>query len=167
MKTDSLNPIAVRSETELDREVLELIRVLIVEDNKLVRDSIRLLLKRMPDLEIIGEARDGQEAVTLANELLPDVILMDIQMPILNGLEATARIHAQHDNVRILMLTLYSEQILVRQALQNGAVGCVSKKDSFQELGPAIHSAFEGKRYFSSSVGPIPEGIDKGRQPSA
>ena len=132
-----------------------MIRVLIVEDNKLVRDSIRLLLKRLQDLEVVGEARDGQEAITLTDQLAPDVVLMDVQMPVLDGLEATARIHSQHEDVRILMLTLYSERVLLRQALQNGAIGFVSKRDSFQELGPAIHSAFEGKKYISSSVGPI------------
>lgn len=138
-----------------------MIRVLIVEDNTFVRDSIRLLLKRMQDLEVVGEARDGQEAIALTDQLIPDVILMDIQMPVLDGLEATARIHAKHQDVRIVMLTLFSEQTLVRQAVQNGAMGWVSKKDSFNELGPAIHSAFEGKKYFCSSLGPIVDELGK------
>jgi DNA-binding NarL/FixJ family response regulator len=140
------------------------IRVLIVEDNKFVRDSIRLLLKRMQDLEVVGEARDGQEAIALTDQLIPDVILMDVQMPVLDGLEATARIHAKHQDVRIVMLTLFSERTLLRQALLNGAMGWVSKKDSFDELGPAIHSTFEGKKYFCASLGPIIDEFGKGER---
>ena len=140
-----------------------MIRVLIVEDNIFVRDSIRLLLKRMQDLEVVGEARDGQEAIALTDQLTPDVVLMDIQMPVLDGLEATARIHAKHQDVRIVMLTLFSEQTLVRQALQNGAMGWVSKKDSFNELGSAIHTVFEGKKYFCTSLGPVGDELGKAK----
>lgn len=129
-----------------------MIRVLIADDHKLVRESYSALLKKEKDIQIVGEAKDGLDALVLVHRLNPDIVLMDIQMPRLDGLKATRLITAQQRCTRILMVTMSSEKKLVQQALENGAKGYVIKSDTYDELVPAIRALRENKPYFSASI---------------
>lgn len=129
-----------------------MIRVLIVEDHHLVRQGIRALLEKADDIQVIGEARDGQEAVDQAEKLVPDVIVMDLSMPRLNGSQATERIRALRLPSQVVMLSMYSDETLVRQALRCGAKGYLLKHSVTEELLLAVRAAFRGEIYLSSAV---------------
>lgn len=129
-----------------------MIRVLIVEDHHLVRQGIRALLEKAEDIEVVGEARDGQEAVDQAEKLIPDVIVMDLSMPRLNGSQATERIRALRLPSQVVMLSMYSDETLVRQALRCGAKGYLLKHSVTEELLLAVRAAFRGEIYLSSVV---------------
>ncbi len=128
-----------------------MIRLLIADDHKLVREGFRVILKREEDFRVIGEARDGLEAIGLAQELHPDVITMDLQMPCLNGLEATKRIRAAQADIRILIVAMSWDATLLRQAIVVGASGYVAKSD-LTELGAAVRTVYDNKRYFSRTI---------------
>ncbi|MBI4790014.1 MAG: response regulator transcription factor [Chloroflexi bacterium] len=129
-----------------------MIRVLMVDDRRLVRQGLQALMRRTADLECIGEAVDGREAVELANRLKPDVILMDYDMPKMDGLQATAQICARQPEARVLIVASAYDRDLVRQALQNGAKGYVAKPDMYTELGPAIRAVYAGEPYYSAMI---------------
>ncbi len=129
-----------------------MIRVLIVEDHHLVRQGIRALLEKAEDMEVVGEAKDGQEAVEMAERLSPDVIVMDLAMPRLNGTQATERIRAMRLPTQIVMLSMYSDETLVRQALRAGAKGYLLKHSVTEELLLAVRAACRGEIYLSSAV---------------
>ncbi len=129
-----------------------MIRVLIVEDHHLVRQGIRALLEKAEDIEVVGEAKDGQEAVEMAERLSPDVIVMDLAMPRLNGTQATERIRAMRLPTQIVMLSMYSDETLVRQALRAGAKGYLLKHSVTEELLLAVRAACRGEIYLSSAV---------------
>lgn len=128
-----------------------MIRVLIVDDQKLVRDGHKALLWREEDMEVVGEAADGLEAVERAQGLSPDVVTMDIKMPRLDGLEATRQICTAQNHARIVVVAGSWDQILIRQAMQAGANGYVAKTD-MRELGLAIRTVHGGKGYFSTRI---------------
>ncbi len=109
------------------------VRVLLVDDEKLIRQGLRVLLSLDPRLEIVGEAGDGQEAIQLAQDLAPQVVLMDIRMPNLDGREATRVICERHKEIRVLILTTFSDMEYIREAMHNGASGYLLK-DSSPEL---------------------------------
>ena len=117
------------------------IRILLADDHLIVRMGIATLLSLEPDLEIVGEAETGAEAVSKAQALKPDVVLMDVMMPSMNGAEATAEILKGLPSARILMLTSFGGSVEVRRAMDAGAVGALSKTASRSELVEAIHSA--------------------------
>jgi DNA-binding NarL/FixJ family response regulator len=117
----------------LQLEAKKTISVLIVDDHQLIREGLCAMLNEDPEIHVIGEARDGEEAVELALQLVPEVILMDIQMPKLNGIEASSRIKAQLPCVKLIMLTMYSSDACIIQAVRVGAVG-YALKDSSREL---------------------------------
>jgi NarL family two-component system response regulator LiaR len=121
------------------------IRVLIVDDHGMVRKGLVTYLKNKPDLEVIGEARDGREAIDLCARLQPDVILMDLVMPELGGVAATRAIHQRWPEVQILALTSFQEKELVQDALQAGAIGYLLKNVSGNELAEAICAAHAGR----------------------
>ncbi len=129
-----------------------MIRVLIAEDHHLVRQGIRALLEKAEDIEVVGEAQDGQDAVELAERLTPDVIVMDLSMPRLNGSQATERIRALHLACQVVILSMYSDETLVRQALRAGAKGYLLKHSVAEELLLAVRAACRGETYLSSSV---------------
>lgn len=128
------------------------IRILIVEDHMMVRESFRLVLKLEKDFEIIGEARTGREAISLALDLSPDVILMDIAMPSLNGLEATRQLMKALPETRIIILTAHSDDAYVRSAVDSGAAGFMVKHDSTRDICKAIREVHKGKICYSQSV---------------
>jgi DNA-binding NarL/FixJ family response regulator len=106
---------------------VDLIRVMLVDDHALVRTSVASLLTTCPDIQVVGEAEDGAQAVARAAELMPDLILMDIQMPTMDGLEATRRIKAAHPSLKIVMLTVVEEERTLSEALMAGAEGYLLK----------------------------------------
>ncbi len=137
-----------------------MIRVLITDDDHLMRQSLRLFLRRAPDVEIVGEARDGQEAIELAQQLVPDVITMDIKMPRLDGLQATQRISATPTASKILMVAMSWDNDLVQRAVNYGAKGYLAKTESFDELLPAIRALQAGQTYFSKTISLLLRGPD-------
>jgi len=128
------------------------IRVILAEDHTLVRQGIRLLLESHGGFEVVAEVSDGREAVRKTGELRPDVVLMDISMPILNGLNATTQIVKQFPSVKVLALTMHEDQETVRQVLKAGAAGYVVKKSAAKDLFEAIRAISQGEGFFSSSV---------------
>lgn len=128
------------------------IRVLLAEDHTIVRKGIRALLDRAPDIEVIGEAADGREAIDKTEQLNPDIVVMDISMPLLNGLEATRQIRTKHSNVRVLILTMYSNEEYIFQTLRAGASGYLVKETAPAELISAIRAAYQGESFLSPTI---------------
>ncbi|HEX7434995.1 MAG TPA: response regulator transcription factor [Anaerolineaceae bacterium] len=127
-------------------------RVLIADDHPLFRHGIRGLLVATPDFEVIGEATSGDEAITLADELVPDVILMDIHMPGVNGIEATRRILHDHPQIRVLMVTMFEDDASVFTAMRAGAHGYILKDAQKEDLLRAIRAVGSGEAIFSPAI---------------
>jgi DNA-binding NarL/FixJ family response regulator len=127
-------------------------RVLLVDDHTIVRASLRALLAGMPDVSIIAEAGDGREAIELARSHRPDVVLMDISLPGLNGLEATARLTKELPGALVLILSMHASEQYVARALRAGAAGYLLKDAAPQELAAAIATLKRGETYVSPSV---------------
>lgn len=120
------------------------IRVLIVDDQLLMRDGLASLLDFQPGIEVVGTAENGQEAITAVAELLPDVVLMDVRMPVMDGIEATAEIHRRFPEIKVLMLTTFDDEAYVTGALRAGAFGYVLKNTPVLDLAQAIQMAQRG-----------------------
>jgi DNA-binding NarL/FixJ family response regulator len=129
-----------------------MIRVVIADDHLLVRQGIRALLEKAGDIEVVGEAADGQEAIELVQRLLPDVLLIDFAMPRLNGIEAVSRIGSLGFKTRTLILSMFSDDMLVRQALRSGASGYLLKRAVSDELFPAIRAVARDDTFFSPEI---------------
>lgn len=127
-------------------------RVLLVEDHGLVRAGFRALLDQLPDVEVIGEAADGAEALRMVTELRPDVVLMDISMPGLNGLEATRRAARLQPPPKILVLSMHADRTYVREALAAGATGYLLKDSERNELELALAAVASGQGWISPAV---------------
>jgi two-component system, NarL family, response regulator LiaR len=121
------------------------IRVLIADDQSLVRSGLTTFLSVYPDLQLVDEARNGEEAVQICNANPPDVILMDLMMPRMNGVEATRLIRAQHPTVQVIALTSFKEKELVQNVLQAGAIGYLLKDVTAEELAQAVRAAYAGR----------------------
>jgi len=128
------------------------ITVLLAEDHMIVREGFRKILELDTDLEMVGEAQDGRQAVLLAKKLRPDVVLMDIAMPHLNGLEATRQVLKALPSTRILILSAHSDDAYVDNAIESGAVGFLLKQTSAHEVCRAIRDVAQGKRFFSPAL---------------
>ena len=128
------------------------IRVFLADDHQLFREGIRSLLGRAQDIEIVGEAGDGQDAVAKVKTLLPDVVLMDISMPGINGLEAAAQIREAAPSVKVLILTVHETNQYVSQMLQVGAAGYVVKSVSSTDLVSAVRAVYQGNVYLYPSI---------------
>ena len=128
------------------------IRVLLADDNALVRQGIRAMLDSAKEIEVVGEAKDGQEAIDLADGLEPDVVIMDISMPRLDGLRATEFIRRTKKAIQVLILSMHDNPTFVRQALRRGAGGYVLKRALAEELLPAIHRVRRGKLFLSQEL---------------
>lgn len=127
-------------------------RIVLAEDHTLVRAGIRSLLGRMERVEVVAEASDGREAVRLARQLKPDLVLMDIAMAGLNGLEATRRIHSESPGTQVLILSMHANEQYVQQALKAGAIGYLLKDAATEELELAIQASRRGQTYLSPQV---------------
>lgn len=124
-------------------------RILLVDDHRIVRDGLRALLQSQSDLQVVAEADDGRTAIQLASELSPDVIVMDISMPDLNGIDATRQIHAARPNCKVVVLTAHFDHRMATQVMDAGAKGLVPKDAAFEELALAIRTVMSGKNYLS------------------
>ena len=124
-------------------------RILLADDHQMVREGIRSLLEKESDIEIIGEAQEGREAVHLVWKLQPDVVLMDITMPNLNGVEATKQIISEYPNIKIIALSMHFSRIFVLNMLKAGALGYILKGDSSEELIEGVRTVSGGGAYFS------------------
>ena len=131
---------------------MQKIRVLIVDDHTILRDGISALLALAADIEVIGEAENGREAIDRARQLAPDVVLMDIAMPAMDGLEATRRIHKEFPQMKVLTLTQYDDREHLLSLLEAGAEGFISKTAASSELASAIRSVYQGDSFLSPSV---------------
>lgn len=131
---------------------MDKIRVFVVDDHSLLREGLRSLLEGVPDIELVGEAGEGMEAVVKTQELVPDVVLMDIAMPGLNGLEATRQIKQETPRVKVLILTVHESDQYLRATLEAGASGYVVKTGSSDKLLSAIRAVHRGDAYLSPSI---------------
>lgn len=129
-----------------------MIKVLIVDDQALFREGLRTLLSTRADLEVVGEAADGAQAVAKVGDLQPAVVLMDLQMPVMDGVQATARLRDRHPDVRVLVLTTFDDEGNVIGALRAGAAGYLLKDVSLDTLVGAIHAAARGECFLQSTV---------------
>lgn len=121
------------------------IRVLIVDDHGMVRRGLNAYLKNEPGIEVVGDAKDGQQALALCERLHPDVVLMDLVMPEMNGVDATQTIHQRWPHIQVIALTSFQEKDLVQEALQAGAISYLLKNITGQELADAIRAAYGGR----------------------
>jgi DNA-binding NarL/FixJ family response regulator len=129
------------------------LRVLIADDHKILRDGLRSLLEeKMPGFECVGEAEDGAIATRMARELDPDIVIMDIAMPHLSGIDATREIKEQSPEIKVLVLSMHASRAYVVKALQAGASGYLLKDSAFEELAAALKAAREGKMYLSTGI---------------
>jgi DNA-binding NarL/FixJ family response regulator len=131
---------------------METIRILLADDHRLFREGLKVLLASIPNMEIVAEAATGEEVIKLAETSVPDVILMDIQMPVINGLEATRRILAKSPHVGILMLTMFDDDESVFMAMRAGARGYILKGADQEELLRAVQAIASGEALFSPSI---------------
>jgi len=131
------------------------IRILLADDHKIVYDCLRPLLNHQPGMEVVAEAENGRMAVRLAQKLNPDVVIMDITMPDLNGMEATRQIIAQCPGVKIIVLSMHSDRRYVTGILNAGASGYLTKSCSFEELVRAIRIVITNKKYLSPEISGI------------
>src|SRR4051812_11345053 len=122
-----------------------MIRILIADDHGIVRTGLKLLLERFGDMQVVGEAADGREAVRLAASLRPDIVIMDIGMPLLNGLEAASQIFRENEKTGVIMLSMYTDESYVVRALDVGARGYLLKDNADDDIERAIRSVVMGR----------------------
>ena len=131
------------------------IRVLLADDHTLIRAGLRMVVLSHPDFTVVGEANDGREAVALAEQLKPDVVVMDIGMPSLNGIEACRQIHDSLPGTQVIMLSMHSDEGYVLRALKAGAKGYMLKDSAEADLASAIRAVTAGKSFFSPAVSKV------------
>lgn len=128
------------------------VNIVLADDHKLFRDGLKTILEKDSTMSIVGEANDGLETISIANQLKPDIVIMDISMPKLNGVEATRRIISENPQIKILVLSMHSDQRFVLETLKAGASGYLLKDSSSLELNGAIKSVMNDKIYLSSQI---------------
>jgi DNA-binding NarL/FixJ family response regulator len=128
------------------------VRVLAADDQRVVREGLAMLLGLLPDVEVVGTAADGEEALVMADELRPDVILMDLRMPRMDGVEATRRLRASHPEIKIVVLTTYADDRSVIDALRAGALGYLTKDAGADEIRQALHRVTSGQASLDPAV---------------
>jgi DNA-binding NarL/FixJ family response regulator len=128
------------------------LKVLIADDHEIVRQGLRSMLEAQRDCQVVGEARDGRQAVTLTKELNPDIVILDIGMPTLNGLEATRQILKMRPQTKVLILTMHESDSVIREVLDAGARGYILKTDAGRDLVTAVDSLRRNKTFFTSRV---------------
>jgi DNA-binding NarL/FixJ family response regulator len=127
-------------------------KILLADDHNVLRKGLRRILEEQPDLEVVGEASDGREAVALCNQLHPDIVVMDIAMPLMNGLEATRQILQRSSEVNVLILSMYSDENYVVQVLRAGARGYLLKDTAEEDLITAVRAVAKGQPFFSPKI---------------
>lgn len=132
--------------------IMSAIRVLIADDHALVRESVRAILANESDIEIVAMAEDGQQAIALTNTHHPDVVVMDISMPKMDGIHATEIIYRNESTTGVVILSMHVNAALVQQALRMGARGYVLKRQASDELPKAVRAAYEGHLFLSSAI---------------
>jgi two-component system, NarL family, response regulator NreC len=128
------------------------VRVLIADDHGVVRKGLRLLLEQYPEIEVVGEAANGREVVRLATELTPNVILMDVAMPLLNGIDAADQIRRTNDQIGVIMLTMHADEGYLLRALNAGVRGYLLKESAEGDLLRAVQAVSQGKPFFSPAI---------------
>jgi two-component system, NarL family, response regulator NreC len=131
------------------------VRILLADDHTVMRAGLRVLLERQPNLEIVGEAEDGRQTVQLASSHVPDVVVMDIAMPNLNGVEATRRMVSKQPTISVVILSMYSDESYVMRALEAGARAYLLKDSAVTDLIRAIEAVSQGKSFFSPKISRI------------
>jgi two-component system response regulator NreC len=151
------------------REKMRKIRIIFADDHVIVRDGLRSLIKSDPQFSLVGEAADGQEALELVSKLRPDVAMLDISMPRLNGIEATRMIKRDYPSTRVMILTIHENEQYVYEMLQAGADGYLLKNAEKTEIFDGLKAVTEGEHYFSSEVSKLLIGslVKKSRVSSA
>lgn len=134
---------------------MKTIRVIVADDHTMIRSGLRALLDREPDIEVVGEAADGRQAVQKAQELLPHVVLLDIAMPNLNGIDAARQISSKHEGMGIIILSMHADESYVLKALKAGARGYLLKDSSETDVMNAVRAISAGKAYFSPEISRI------------
>ena len=147
---------------------MDKLRILLAEDHETIRDGLKLLLNSQPDMEVVAEADNGQTALKLSQELLPDVVVMDVSMPKLNGIKATRKLNQLCPNLKILILTRHKESGYLQELLSAGASGYVLKQSKSAELLRAIRAVNEGLTYLDPGIteNAISRLRDSGRAPN-
>ena len=128
------------------------IKVLLVDDHALIREGLRSLLEKQPDVQVVGEAEDGRRAYELVAELSPDIVIMDVTMPRLGGIEATRQITSEFPSIKVIALSIHSKRRFVADMLSAGAAGYILKECLFDELVQAIQAVVAGGRYLSPRI---------------
>jgi two-component system response regulator NreC len=131
---------------------LKKIRILIADDHGIVRKGLRLQLEQNTDFEVVGEATEGREAVRMAEELLPDVVIMDIAMPTLNGIQATTQLVKKNPQIGVIILSMYSDETYLMRTLAAGAKGYLLKDSADVDLHRAVEVVAQGKPFFSPAI---------------
>ena len=131
------------------------IRIFLADDHKMMRQGLCALLKNQPDIEVVGEAEDGATAVRLIRKLKPDIIIMDVNMPGMDGIDAARRILPEMPDVKLIALSTYLKKVFVLEMLKAGASGYILKEQAFGELVQAIETVISGERYLSTKVAGI------------
>lgn len=142
------------------------IRLLIADDHKLMREGLRALLSGESDIEVIGEASNGREIVKMVEDSSPDIVLMDISMPQLNGIDATRQIEDLSGDTRVIALSMHADRLFVQGVLKAGAAGYILKDSAFEELAQAVRAVSNGQMYLSPGIaGVVVEGFLKTNGP--
>jgi two-component system response regulator NreC len=128
------------------------LKVLIADDHGVVRKGLRLLLEEYPEVEVVGEAANGRDVIKLATELSPDVILMDVAMPLLNGIEAAEQVRKVNGGIGVIMLTMHADESYVLRALNAGVKGYLLKESAEEDLLRAVKAVSQGKPFFSPAI---------------
>ena len=131
------------------------VRILLVDDHKIMRDGLRSLLEKESDLEIVAEAENGEEALRLARDAKPDIVIMDVAMPVMNGIETATKIRAILPDVKILALTMHTDKNYLTGMLRAGTVGYLLKDCAAEELVSAIRQIIAGKGFISPEIAPL------------
>ncbi|MCI0506537.1 MAG: response regulator transcription factor [Gammaproteobacteria bacterium] len=146
------NAIDIKVENEEQLGENQITKVLLVDDHAVVRDGIRARFEQYPDFEVVGEAVNGRDAIIKAGELKPDVVLMDISMPVMNGMDAARHIRNDYPDMKVIILTMHEHKEYIQGVIRCGAHGYIVKDVSSQEMINAIKTVLGGETYYSSCV---------------